>query len=608
MQEVLRRKQEEENARIQKMQEEEAAPEEVSAMKKDDLDLAATLSVEAAASSDGKDNNEKWTQRMKEDMDVTVKKHKELVTQKTTREAKQLEVLRAKCELHEVAMERMEGRVAQLDEGLAGSFKQLRVANAQIVEQGLDFSTADGEDELPASPMSPQSQPGLELSSDLEEPHEVDEIELPGAQVPFSPCNIEALMTSTPGNGATAFAKARRKLSVGGNHGPCKEVEKTAEQIIRENYLRVHSDGDDKKRRDSFYEQWSHYSIPHLSPEWKGNRPAHERTSYTDIHGPNCARSRSQASSRPLQELTLRQLKELMNSVYSLKLKADEKCRQSGHPRKTMEHHLYEVLVDRYKTRTVVMEWTACVFRALEKYARRDVDVQIFGKILRNQLSEGFADVQGHLRSTANRHLRDLFHKRRPGLSREHVDAIWRDDAQDQGVPLGDAVLLARFLYRDDHSAVVINRLGCLAGHDDGSLVDADTCLRYRDIIQLITHFQLQLQEAFISDFISIFSSMDKYLTGVLAPGKIIELIHRLAAVSDPRACTAEGLSHLMEAERLTLFACRDMDAVTFSEAVDACTNLISARWSALGEASQGVSSDESHAVQRPARGSRLWK
>ena len=98
--------------------------------------------------------------------------------------------------------------------------------------------------------------------------------------------------------------------------------------------------------------------------------------------------------------LTLKQLKDLINEIYTQKVKYDIKCEESKLPRETMEQFMYTFLNQWYGLKSLIIEWVAAIINGIKTYLREDHDVALFGKILKNECDEEFWYIQMHVKDT----------------------------------------------------------------------------------------------------------------------------------------------------------------------------------------------------------------
>ena len=86
--------------------------------------------------------------------------------------------------------------------------------------------------------------------------------------------------------------------------------------------------------------------------------------------------------------LSLKMTKEIMNEIYNSKIIFDKKCYESGKPRETLEQHMYTYLNQKYGLKNLIIEWASSIINAIKLYSSEDCEINLFGKILRNEQEE----------------------------------------------------------------------------------------------------------------------------------------------------------------------------------------------------------------------------
>ena len=86
--------------------------------------------------------------------------------------------------------------------------------------------------------------------------------------------------------------------------------------------------------------------------------------------------------------LTLKMTKDIMNEIYNSKVIFDRKCYENGKPRETLEQHMYTYLNQKYGLKNLIIEWASSIINAIKLYSSEDCEINLFGKILRNEQEE----------------------------------------------------------------------------------------------------------------------------------------------------------------------------------------------------------------------------
>ena len=98
--------------------------------------------------------------------------------------------------------------------------------------------------------------------------------------------------------------------------------------------------------------------------------------------------------------LTIKNTKDIINEIYNSKTIYDKKCYDNKIPRETMEQHMYTYLNHKYGLKSLIIEWAAALINAIKLYSNQDSDINLFGKILRNEQEEDSRFILTKLRST----------------------------------------------------------------------------------------------------------------------------------------------------------------------------------------------------------------
>ena len=86
--------------------------------------------------------------------------------------------------------------------------------------------------------------------------------------------------------------------------------------------------------------------------------------------------------------LSIKMTKDIMNEIYNSKANYDQKCYENKIPRETLEQHMYTYLNQKYGLKNLTIEWASSIINAIKIYSNEDCDINLFGKILRNEQEE----------------------------------------------------------------------------------------------------------------------------------------------------------------------------------------------------------------------------
>src|SRR3989338_10214371 len=158
------------------------------------------------------------------------------------------------------------------------------------------------------------------------------------------------------------------------------------------------------------------------------------------------------------KSLTLRQLKDLIDEIYTSKQKFDEKCSESKLPRETMEQHLYTYLNQKYGLKNIILDYASSIVQGIKRYSNEDNDVAVFGKILRNEIDEEFRFVQKQLKDTVSEllkvFLRGKYSKKMDSeIQAMHQQRLSGDILEEEWVDI------VKYMYNKEDSVNVIMKV-----------------------------------------------------------------------------------------------------------------------------------------------------
>ena len=87
-------------------------------------------------------------------------------------------------------------------------------------------------------------------------------------------------------------------------------------------------------------------------------------------------------------QISLKSLKDFINELYISKTNYDMKCLELKLPRETLEEHMYTFLNKKYGLKNLIIDWARSVINGIKYYSKKDSQVLLFGKIMRNEQEE----------------------------------------------------------------------------------------------------------------------------------------------------------------------------------------------------------------------------
>ena len=113
--------------------------------------------------------------------------------------------------------------------------------------------------------------------------------------------------------------------------------------------------------------------------------------------------------------------------VYESKARSDQRNWDNRLPRETLAEHLQHYLCTKYGLKTLRDRWEMALFAALGTYSQDDCDVELFAKLLRSQLDEGYRLVHESFKARAVGAIMDTTSRRK----RRASDSLTESEAYE---------------------------------------------------------------------------------------------------------------------------------------------------------------------------------
>ena len=119
--------------------------------------------------------------------------------------------------------------------------------------------------------------------------------------------------------------------------------------------------------------------------------------------------------------LSIKNTKDIMNEIYNSKTIYDQKCYENKIPRETLEQHMYTYLNQKYGLKNLIIEWASSIINSIKLYSNEDCDINLFGKILRNEQEEDSRLVIENLKNNVSELLEYYLRSKNPFKSKVDI-------------------------------------------------------------------------------------------------------------------------------------------------------------------------------------------
>jgi len=235
--------------------------------------------------------------------------------------------------------------------------------------------------------------------------------------------------------------------------------------------------------------------------------------------------------SKSMRELSLKQLKEIIEDIYSSKLKFDEKCYESKQPRETMEQYLYTYLNHKYGLKSLIQDWAASITNSIQKYEETDAEVAFFARVMRNELDEDFKQVITRIKESTRQLLRSYIQSKYPLMRGSELKTTLKDKLegsllQDEWCAIVDAI------FSEEESDYIKQQIGEIIEKKTGKPFSNSrnkpskqkTAATYCEVLDVIISYDMLTHESLLKPFREKFSSIDEDNDGVLDEKEFKEL------------------------------------------------------------------------------------
>ena len=241
--------------------------------------------------------------------------------------------------------------------------------------------------------------------------------------------------------------------------------------------------------------------------------------------------------------LSLRQLKEVIEDLYSSKVKFDERCADGKLPRETMEQHMYNYLNKKYGLKNLVADWAASIINSIKKYSIEDNDVAVFGLILKNEIEEEFRFVQLQLKKTVNELLKVNLRTKFPLKSNANVADMVQERISGY-LNEDEWVDIIKFMYNEQDSLEIIDEIYQLrpetsfeiapktriSREELNLLKEKEKSLKnrisYAELVNSLLDFQMRGHQKYLEKFVKLFKKSDGNNDGIINENELRRLIN----------------------------------------------------------------------------------
>ena len=303
------------------------------------------------------------------------------------------------------------------------------------------------------------------------------------------------------------------------------------------------------------------YNYYNNNDDYNNNNDYNNNQIFENQNNSNIIKINNNNISHP-KTLTIKMTKEIMNEIYNSKSSYDKKCYENKLPRETMEQHMYTYLNQKYGLKNLIIEWASSIINAIKKYSSIDNDINLFGKILRNEQEEDSRLILIKLRTTISDLLEYYLKTKNPLKNQNEIKTMlnyikennlneeeWKgiiyyiynlNDAKNLENKITDYIYYLRNNENyNEYSNSNLNNNNIYSNYNSKNKnlkltreqifnlnkIKDDLSIPYKDFLKLVGEHQIKSREIYLKNFVQLFRTFDNDSDGILNEEEFINLI-----------------------------------------------------------------------------------
>ena len=229
------------------------------------------------------------------------------------------------------------------------------------------------------------------------------------------------------------------------------------------------------------------------------------------------------------RDYSLHQLLETINDIYNCKLENDKKMIQNHQSKLTMEQFLYHYLNNKYGLKNLVIEYASGIIQGIKEFSKKNSEVLLFGKILRNELEEQEILIVSKLKETIHDFLVYYYQNKYQYKSKNEINILVQKCKT--GILIEDQWKnIVNYLFSENENDL-INLIQRIQKYIDKQNTTIESnkkygnSISYQKFIQLVIDYQIKLRSLYLKNFNHIFKIIDTDHNGIIFDYEFVKLV-----------------------------------------------------------------------------------
>ena len=258
-----------------------------------------------------------------------------------------------------------------------------------------------------------------------------------------------------------------------------------------------------------------------------------------------------------IKNISIKNMKEIINEIYSSKLEYDKKCIENKLPYITMEQHTFNFFNKKYGLKNLVNEWITSIETGIKIYSNEDNDINLFGKILRNEIDENEILILNKLKNSINEYLKLCLINKYPFKSKKELNKLYLNKLENY-LNEDEWKIILYSIYSKDEGEIIEKRilqiikelnnnrkkelLNELKNSNKKNIVTReeydkinsnklDLIIPYKEFLYIITDYRICYKEKYLKPFIILFKKYDSDINGILNEEEFVKLCDSISFI-----------------------------------------------------------------------------
>ena len=220
------------------------------------------------------------------------------------------------------------------------------------------------------------------------------------------------------------------------------------------------------------------------------------------------------------RNFSIQSLLEIINDIYKSKTKNPQKL--------TMEQYMYFYLNRKYGLKNLVIEYAGCIIQGIKEFAKKNSEILLFAKILRNELEEQEILIVNKLKETITEFLTFYYQNKFQYKSKVEIEQLV--NKCKNGILIEEQwTNIVSFLFSENSDDLnnLINKIQKYIDKNNlvGNNKKYGNSLSYNKFLQLVIDYQIKIRSIYLQNFNKLFKSVDNDKDGIISEFEFSRLI-----------------------------------------------------------------------------------